>query len=104
MVVSGRKKRRPRTDARAAAERGLAIAHRRGERNDERAAWRHDRVEGSGKYVIRGFACPLAAVTGKHPVLCLAMEVGGEPVRECCDRAERSQCSLKPDSQPKLMR
>ena len=58
------------------------------------------RVEGNGGYVIRGFGCPLAALTGKHPGVCLAMEsfvaeVVGVSVRECCDRAERPQCCFE---------
>jgi predicted ArsR family transcriptional regulator len=58
------------------------------------------RVERSGTYVIRGVACPLAALTGKHPGVCQAMEslvaeVIGAPVRECCDRAERPRCCFE---------
>lgn len=58
------------------------------------------RVEENGKYVIRGLACPLAALTGKHPGVCLAMEslvaeVVGVPVHECCNRAERPQCCFE---------
>lgn len=57
-------------------------------------------VEKNGRYVIRGSGCPLAALTGKHPGVCLAMEslvavVVGVPVRECCDRAERPQCCFE---------
>jgi DeoR family transcriptional regulator, suf operon transcriptional repressor len=57
-------------------------------------------VEGNGGYVIRGIGCPLAALTGKHPGVCLAMEslvaeVLGVPVRECCDRSERPQCCFE---------
>jgi DeoR family transcriptional regulator, suf operon transcriptional repressor len=57
-------------------------------------------VEGNGGYVIRGFGCPLAALTGKHPGVCLAMEslvaeVVRAPVRECCDRSERPQCCFE---------
>jgi DeoR family transcriptional regulator, suf operon transcriptional repressor len=57
-------------------------------------------VKGNGSYVIRGFGCPLAALTGKHPGVCLAMEslvaeVVGEPVRECCDRSQRPQCCFE---------
>jgi DeoR family transcriptional regulator, suf operon transcriptional repressor len=58
------------------------------------------RVEGNGSYVIRGFGCPLAALTGKHPGVCQAMEslvaeVVGVPVHECCDRSERPQCCFE---------
>jgi DeoR family suf operon transcriptional repressor len=57
-------------------------------------------VEGNGGYIIRGVGCPLAALTGKHPGVCLAMEtllgeVVGAPVRECCDRAERPRCCFE---------
>jgi predicted ArsR family transcriptional regulator len=57
-------------------------------------------VEGNGGYVIRGIGCPLAALTGKHPGVCLAMEslvaeVLGVPVRECCDRSERPKCCFE---------
>jgi predicted ArsR family transcriptional regulator len=57
-------------------------------------------VEKNGRYVIRGSGCPLAALTGKHRGVCLAMEslvaeVVGEPVRQCCDRAERPQCCFE---------
>ena len=45
-------------------------------------------VEGNGGYVIRGMGCPLAALTGKHPGVCLAIEsliaeVLRMPVHEC---------------------
>ena len=57
-------------------------------------------VKGNGGYVIRGAGCPLAALTGKHRVACLAMEsllgevLGGE-VNECCDRKARPKCCFK---------
>lgn len=40
--------------------------------NEQLGAMTH--VEGNGGYVIRGVGCPLAALTGKHPGVCLAME------------------------------
>jgi predicted ArsR family transcriptional regulator len=57
-------------------------------------------VEGNGGYVIRGVSCPLAALTGKHPAVCLAMEsllaeVIGIEVHECCDRTERPKCCFE---------
>jgi predicted ArsR family transcriptional regulator len=66
--------------------------------NEQLGATTH--VEGNGGYVIRGFGCPLAALTGKHPGVCLAMEsfvaeVVGMPVRECCQRSERPQCCFE---------
>jgi DeoR family transcriptional regulator, suf operon transcriptional repressor len=58
------------------------------------------RVEANGGYVIRGVACPLAALTGKHPAVCLAIEsllteVTGAMVHECCDRSERPRCCFQ---------
>jgi predicted ArsR family transcriptional regulator len=58
------------------------------------------RVESNGGYVIRGAGCPLAALTGKHPAVCLAMEsllseVLGVPVHECCDRTARPSCCFE---------
>jgi predicted ArsR family transcriptional regulator len=58
------------------------------------------RVERHGGYVIRGVGCPLSALTGKHPGVCLAIEslvteVVGAPVHECCDRADRPQCCFE---------
>jgi predicted ArsR family transcriptional regulator len=55
------------------------------------------RVESNGEIVIRGAGCPLAALTGKHPGVCLAMEsfvsaIVGVPVHECCDRERRPEC------------
>ena len=50
--------------------------------------------------MIRGAGCPLAALTGKHPAVCLAMEslvteVVGVEVTECCDRTERPKCCFE---------
>lgn len=56
------------------------------------------RVEKSnGHYVMRGFGCPLAALTGNHPTVCLAIEsliatLLDASVKECCDRTQRPQC------------
>jgi predicted ArsR family transcriptional regulator len=57
-------------------------------------------VEADGPYIIRGVGCPLAAITGKHPSVCHAMEslvgeIVGVPVHECCDRAERPKCCFE---------
>jgi predicted ArsR family transcriptional regulator len=57
-------------------------------------------VERNGRYIIRGSGCPLAALTGKHPGVCLAMEslvaeMLRVPVRECCDRSERPKCCFE---------
>ena len=66
--------------------------------NDYLGATTH--VEGDGEIVIRGVGCPLAALTGKHRGVCLAMEslvteIVGTPVRECCDRSERPRCCFE---------
>jgi DeoR family transcriptional regulator, suf operon transcriptional repressor len=66
--------------------------------NEHLGAMTH--VEANGGYTIRGFGCPLAALTGKHRGVCLAMEslvaeVVGARVRECCDRSERPQCCFE---------
>jgi DeoR family transcriptional regulator, suf operon transcriptional repressor len=66
--------------------------------NEQLGAVTH--VEENGGYVIRGLACPLAALTGKHPAVCLSIEslltrVIGAPVHECCDRNERPRCCFE---------
>jgi predicted ArsR family transcriptional regulator len=63
--------------------------------NEELGALTH--VEQNGRYVIRGASCPLSALTGKHPSVCLAMEslvseIVGVRARECCERDERPRC------------
>jgi len=58
-------------------------------------------IEHNGGYTIRGVGCPLAALTGKHPAVCLAIEtlvreiVGVDAVHECCDRSGRPKCCFK---------
>jgi predicted ArsR family transcriptional regulator len=66
--------------------------------NTELGAVTH--VEANGKYVIRGASCPLAAVTGKHPAVCRALEsmlseLIGARVEECCQRDGRPQCCFE---------
>jgi len=66
--------------------------------NEQLGARTH--VESNGRYVIRGLGCPLAALTGKHPGVCLAMEslvteAVGMPVRECCERTGRPRCCFE---------
>ena len=61
------------------------------------------KVERNGGIVIRGTACPLAALTVKHRGVCLALEslvteIVGVPVHECCDRSERPRCCFEIDS------
>jgi predicted ArsR family transcriptional regulator len=66
--------------------------------NEQLGATTH--VEKNGGFVIQGAACPLSALTGKHPAVCLAMEsllreVIGKPVKECCSRTGRPQCCFR---------
>ena len=66
--------------------------------NEHLGAMTH--VEGNGGIVIRGAGCPLAALTGKHRGVCLAMEtlvteIVGVPARECCDREGRPRCCFE---------
>jgi predicted ArsR family transcriptional regulator len=56
--------------------------------------------ERDGALVIRGYSCPLAAVTPDHPEVCrmaeaLVAEVAGVPVQERCDRGERPRCCFE---------
>ena len=56
--------------------------------------------EQDGTLVIRGYSCPLAAVTQEHPEVCrmaeaLVAEVAGVLVHECCDRSERPRCCFE---------
>jgi predicted ArsR family transcriptional regulator len=64
-------------------------------------------VEANGQIIIRGLGCPLAALTGKHRGVCLAMEslvteIVGTPVRECCDRNERPRCCFEIQARRKV--
>jgi DeoR family transcriptional regulator, suf operon transcriptional repressor len=66
--------------------------------NEQLGAVTH--VERKGSLVIRGAGCPVAALTGKHPAVCLAMEsfveeIVGVPTRECCDRSARPRCCFE---------
>ena len=56
--------------------------------------------EHDGTLIIRGYGCPLAAVTPDHPEVCrlaeaLVAEVAGVPVHESCDRSERPRCCFE---------
>ena len=66
--------------------------------NEQLGALTH--VEKNGRLVIKGVSCPLAALTGKHPAVCLAIEslvgeIVGSPVKECCDRGGRPACCFE---------
>jgi predicted ArsR family transcriptional regulator len=48
---------------------------------------------------LRGYGCPLSAVTAGHPEVCalaqaLVEEITGRPVTECCDRSDRPRCGF----------
>ena len=56
--------------------------------------------EREGDVVIRGYSCPLAAVTPDHPEVCrmieaLIAELAEVPVREHCDRGESPRCCFE---------
>jgi len=56
--------------------------------------------ERDGTVVIRGYSCPLAAVTPDHPEVCrmaetLITELAGVPVREHCERGESPRCCFE---------
>jgi predicted ArsR family transcriptional regulator len=56
--------------------------------------------ERDGTLVIRGYSCPLAAVTPDHPEVCrmaeaLVAEVAGVSVQEQCERGERPRCRFE---------
>lgn len=60
----------------------------------------HTHVERNDHYVIRGAACPLAALTSQHPAVCLAVrswlaEVSGASVHECCERTSQPRCRFE---------
>lgn len=83
---------------RPAGNLGSRVAMASGMLNEQLGALTH--VEGNGGYTIRGVGCPLAALTGKHRGVCLAIEsliaeVLRVPVRECCDRSERPKCCFE---------
>lgn len=49
---------------------------------------------------LRGFGCPLSAVTARQPEVCvlaqaLVEEITGRPVVECCDREGRPRCGFR---------
>lgn len=57
-------------------------------------------VEANGSISIRGAGCPLSALTGKHPGVCLAIEsfvteIVDAPVSACCDREDRPRCCFE---------
>lgn len=56
--------------------------------------------ERDGALVIRGYSCPLTAVTPDHPEVCrlaetLLTELVGVPIDEHCDRGTKPRCCFK---------
>jgi predicted ArsR family transcriptional regulator len=56
--------------------------------------------ERNGGFVIRGYSCPLAAVTPDHPEVCrmaetLISELADVPIQERCDRGARPRCCFE---------
>ncbi|MEO6056153.1 MAG: helix-turn-helix domain-containing protein [Gemmatimonadales bacterium] len=56
-------------------------------------------------FTLQGYACPLSAVTAKHPEVCalaraLVEEITGQPVTECCERGTRPRCRFRVDGAP----
>ena len=56
--------------------------------------------EHDGGLAIRGYSCPLAAVTPAHPEVCRMAEtlltvLAGVPVHEHCERGERPRCRFE---------
>jgi predicted ArsR family transcriptional regulator len=56
--------------------------------------------EQDGGFVIRGFSCPLGALTPDHPEVCRMVEtliagLVGAPVREHCDRRDKPRCCFE---------
>jgi predicted ArsR family transcriptional regulator len=56
--------------------------------------------EHDGGFLIRGYSCPLVAVTPDHPEVCrmaetLVSELAGAPVREHCDREIGPRCCFE---------
>jgi predicted ArsR family transcriptional regulator len=56
--------------------------------------------ERGGGFLIRGYGCPLAAATQRHPEACNAVEsllseFAGVPVAKCCDSEDRLRCCFE---------
>lgn len=53
-----------------------------------------------GGWRLKGYGCPLSAVTAGRPEVCalaqaLVEEITGRPVTECCDRGGRPRCGFR---------
>ena len=61
------------------------------------------------KLAIRGYGCPLAALTGTYPAVCLAVEslltdLLTHRVRQCCSRDQPPQCCFVVDARRSIRR
>ena len=57
-------------------------------------------VPADGGWRLKGYGCPLSAVTAGRPEVCalaqaLVEEITGRPVTECCDRGARPRCGFQ---------
>ena len=83
---------RPTGDLRQRAEAASALLNELG---GLAAVEEHD-----GALLIRGYGCPLAAATQRHPEACNAVEsllseFAGIPVAKCCEREDRLRCCFE---------
>jgi predicted ArsR family transcriptional regulator len=59
--------------------------------------------ERDGRFVVRGYNCPLLAIVGDHPEICQLIAaliegiLGNGTVRECCQRGEEVACCFEID-------
>jgi predicted ArsR family transcriptional regulator len=64
--------------------------------------------ERDGRFIVRGYNCPLLAIVGDHPEICKLVEaliegiLGNGTVRECCQRGEDVACCFEIDLTPSL--
>ncbi len=59
-----------------------------------------DVTAADGGWRLKGYGCPLSAVTAGRPEVCalaqaLVEEITGRPVTECCDRGARPRCGFQ---------
>src|SRR3954469_18722303 len=57
-------------------------------------------IPAEGGWRLKGYGCPLSAVTAGRPEVCalaqaLVEEITGRPVTECCDRGTRPRCGFQ---------
>jgi len=57
-------------------------------------------IPADGGWRLKGYGCPLSAVTAGRPEVCalaqaLVEEITGRPVTECCDRGARPRCGFQ---------